>query len=72
MKDIEDKIPNITNLITNAALNGVKNKIPEATTLVKIADYNEKIEDIKNKCFTKSGYNKFMNNILDAKITEKN
>ena len=72
MEDIEDKIPNITNLTTTASLNGVKNKVPEASTLVKIADYHEKIEDIKNKFFTKSRYNKFMNNILDAKITEKN
>ena len=35
IKDIEDKIPFITNLATTAALNDVENKISNITTLGK-------------------------------------
>ena len=37
----------------------------------KKADYDAKIKDIRNKYFTTSDYNKFTNNILDAKIVAK-
>ena len=47
-------------------------KIKFVSDLVKKADYNEKIEDIEMKYFTTSNYNKFTDNILDAKIAEKN
>ena len=33
-KDIEDKIPNITNLATTVALTSVRNNIPNVSTLV--------------------------------------
>ena len=39
--------------------------------LVKKTDYNAVIKDIENKYFSPSDYNKFTNNILDAKITGK-
>ena len=42
MKDIEDKIPIITNLVTTVALNNVENKIPEVSSLVKKAEYETK------------------------------
>ena len=35
------------------------------------AGYDAEIKDIKNKYFTTYDYNKFTNNILDAKITAK-
>ena len=38
--------------------------------MFKKADYDSK-ENIKNKYFSTSDYNKFTNNILDAKITLK-
>ena len=38
--------------------------------MFKKADYDSK-ENIKNKSFSTSDYNKFTNNILDAKITLK-
>ena len=38
---------------------------------MKKADYDAEIKDIKDKYFTTSDYNKFTNNILDAKITAK-
>ena len=94
MKNIEDKTPSITNLVTNAALdakiNKVKREIPSITNLVTIAaltvlenkirnvrefvkksDDDVEVKDTKNKYFTASDYNKFTNNILDAKITAK-
>ena len=46
IKDIEDKIPNITNSATTTALPDVKNKIPNINTLVKEADYDAKIKNI--------------------------
>ena len=35
MKDVEDKIPSITNLATTAALTAVENKIPNVSNLAK-------------------------------------
>ena len=70
-KDIEDKIPDITNLATTTALTNVENKISDVSDLVKKADYDAKIKDIKDKYLTTSDYNKFTNNIPDLKITAK-
>ena len=42
MKDIEDKMPIITNLVTTVALNNVENKIREVSSLVKKAEYETK------------------------------
>ena len=46
---IESKIRSITGLATNLALTAVENKIPDACSLVKKADYIIKISDIENK-----------------------
>ena len=70
IKDGEDNIPSVSNLATTAALTAVKNKIPNVSNLFKKADYVAKISDIENEYFTTSDYNKFTNNILDARITK--
>ena len=62
IKTIEDKIPDITTLATNASLNSkinevttttaltaVENKIPSVSNLVIKIDYNTTITEIKNK-----------------------
>ena len=53
IKDIEDKIHDITNLTTdtilNAKINEVKNEIPSITNLVNNASLNAKINEVKNK-----------------------
>ena len=53
IKDIEDKIPDITNLATNtflnAKINEVKNEIPSITNLATPAALNAKINEVKNK-----------------------
>ena len=40
IKDIEDKIPSITNLATTDVLTAVENKIPDVHALVKKAGYD--------------------------------
>ena len=53
IKNIEDKIPDITNLATNASLNAkineVKGGILSITNLVTNASLNTKINEVKNK-----------------------
>ena len=64
IKNIEDKIPSITNLAAttdlNANLNEVKNKIPNITNLVKKTDYNTKISEIENKITTDHNHDKYI------------
>ena len=47
--EIKDEIPSITNLAETAALTTVENKIPNASDLVKKADYDSEIKLIKSK-----------------------
>ena len=47
--EIENKIPDISNLATKTALTTVENKIPDVSSLVKKTDYNAKITEIENK-----------------------
>ena len=53
IKNIEDKIPDITNLATNttvnAKINDAKNEIPSVTNLVSNASLNAKINDVLNR-----------------------
>ena len=53
MKDIEDKIPDNTDLATNttlnAKINNVKNEIPRITNLLTSASLNAKMNEVKNK-----------------------
>ena len=53
IKDIEDKIPDITNLATDTTLHAktseVKNKIPSIIILVTNASLNAQINDVKTK-----------------------
>ena len=47
--ELENKIPDISNLETKTALTAIENKIPSVSNLVKKTDYNTKITDIENK-----------------------
>ena len=47
--EIENKIPDTSNLATKASSNTVKNKIPDTSGLFKKTDYNTKTTEIKNK-----------------------
>ena len=47
--ELDNKIPDISNLATKTALTTVENKIPSVNNLVKKTNYNTKITDIENK-----------------------
>ena len=47
--EIEDKIPDVSSLVTKSALAVVENKISNVSSLVKKTDYNTKISEIENK-----------------------
>ena len=53
IKDIEDKIPDITKVATNTTLNAkineIKNEIPSIINLAATAAFNAKINEVKNK-----------------------
>ena len=53
IKNIEDKIPDITNLATkttlNAKINEVKGEIPNTTNLAVYASFNAKINEVKGE-----------------------
>ena len=73
MKNIEDKIRNITNLATNSAVTAVENKILSVSNLVKKTEYNTKINEIEKKTtdhnhdkyFTTSEFNRFTAEMFD-------
>ena len=47
--ELENKIPDVSNLATKTALTAVENKIPNVSNLVKKTDYNKKITEAENK-----------------------
>ena len=65
---MKGKIPSIIGLVTIAAFNVINNEISTVGDLVKKTDYDLKISDIEDKYFTISDYNKFTNEIVDAKM----
>ena len=75
--EIENKIPDISNLVTKNALNTVENKIPDTSGLVKKTDYNTKITEIENKIpdisnlATKTSLNTVENKIPDISNLKK-
>ena len=65
------KLLSTNGLATTDALNTVENKIPDMNnTVQKETDFDAKISDIETKYFARSGYNKFTNEIVNAKIKE--
>ena len=48
LTELENKIPDISNLATKTALTAVENKIPSVRNLIKKTDYNTKITEIEN------------------------
>ena len=71
INEVKNEIPSLTDLATTTVFIAVENKIPNVSDLIKKAGYDAEIKDIENEYFTPSDYNKFTNNILDAKITRK-
>ena len=46
LTELENKIPDISNLATKIALTTVENKIPDVSSLVKNTDYNTTVTQI--------------------------
>ena len=59
--ELENKIPDISNLATKTALTTVENKIPSVSNLVKKTDYNIKVTEIENK-LTNHNHDKYIDN----------
>ena len=49
LTELENKIPDISNLATKTALTAVENKIPSVSSLVKKTDYDTKISELEKK-----------------------
>ena len=47
--ELENKIPNVSNLATKTVLTNAENKILDVSSLVKKTEYNTKITEIENK-----------------------
>ena len=72
---IENKIPSVSGLTTNAALTTTENKIPNISSLVKQTDYNTNITEIEKKVtdqnydkyITTPEFNRLSEEVLDAR-----
>ena len=52
---VENKIPNVSNLITKTALTTVENKIPDVNSLAKKIDYNTRVAEMDTKLSSLDG-----------------
>ena len=68
IKDIEEKVPDITNLATTAALTAAEDKNLQFSDLAKKEGYDAKISETEIKYFTTYDHNKFAKGILDTNI----
>ena len=62
----------LTNLTTITVLTAVENKIPNVSNLVKISDYNRKINEIENKNTTDHDHDKYITTLKFNKLTSEN
>ena len=78
--ELENKIPDTSNLATKAALAAIENKIPSVSNLVKKTDYNTKTTDIENKLnnhnhdkyIDTSELNKLASDVFNARLAQAN
>ena len=78
--ELEKKIPDISNLVTKAALTTVENKIPSISILVKKTDYNTQVTKIENKLnnhnhdkyIDTSEFNTLATNFFNARLAQAN
>ena len=78
--ELENKIPDISNLATKTALTAIENKIPSISNLVKKTDYNTKLTEIENtlknhnhdKYIDNSGFNKLAADVFNTRLAQTN
>ena len=68
LTELENKIPDISNLATKTALTAIENKIPSVSNLVKKTDYNTKVTEIENK-LTNHNHDKYIDTSEFNKLT---
>ena len=80
LTELENKIPDISNLATKSAWTTVGNKIPSVSNLVKKRNYNTNITEIENKLnnhnhdkyIDTSEFNKLTADVFNARLAEAN
>ena len=78
LTELENKIPDISNLATKTALTTVENKIPDVSNLVNKTDYNTNVTEIKNelnnhihdKYIDTQEFNKFPADVSNARLAQ--
>ena len=78
--EVKGKIPNITGLATSSSLIAVKNKILNATSLVRKTDYNTEISEIEKKItdhnhdkyITTPEFNTMAADVFNARLAQAN
>ena len=78
--ELENKIPDISNLATKTALTTVENKIPSISNLVKKTDYDTKITEIEKKLtdhnhdkyITTPKFNTLAADVFNARLVQAN
>ena len=68
LTELENKIPDISNLATKTALTAVENKISNVSNLVHKTDYNTKVTEIENK-LTNHNHDKYIDTSEFNKLT---
>ena len=76
--ELENKIPDISNLVTKTALTAIENEIPSVGNLVKKVDYNTIITDVENtlnnhnhdKYIDTSEFNKLVSDVFNARLAQ--
>ena len=69
---MENKIPDVSNLATKAALTTIENKIPDGSTLVIKSYYDTKIKNIENKYITTTEFNKLATDAFNTRTVQAN
>ena len=78
--ELENKIPDVSNLATKIASTAVENKILSVSNLVKKTDYKIKVTEIENKLnnhnhdkyIDTSEFNKLATDVFNARLAQAN
>ena len=80
LNELENKIPDVSNLVAETALAAVENNISDISNLVKKTNYNTKITEIENKLNNHNHdkyldtpeFNKLAKDIFNATLAQAN